>query len=109
MVFGRSRLGAYVNLPSKPEAECAKVIKNICKDVPKKEEVVKEVEICVNTPKEVCINIDQLKNFPFDIFRLVRQAHSWQVKPLVKRSSISYLTGKFQSDCHQVIIAFKRK
>eukprot|EP00091_Calanus_sinicus_P014239 TRINITY_DN3167_c0_g1_i4.p1 TRINITY_DN3167_c0_g1~~TRINITY_DN3167_c0_g1_i4.p1 ORF type:complete len:202 (+),score=63.90 TRINITY_DN3167_c0_g1_i4:23-607(+) len=50
----RSRLVAFVNLPTQPETECKKVIRNICKDVPKKEEVIKEVEVCVSTPKETC-------------------------------------------------------
>eukprot|EP00091_Calanus_sinicus_P023281 TRINITY_DN7776_c0_g1_i1.p2 TRINITY_DN7776_c0_g1~~TRINITY_DN7776_c0_g1_i1.p2 ORF type:complete len:101 (-),score=34.91 TRINITY_DN7776_c0_g1_i1:132-434(-) len=50
----RSGLGGYSNLPTKLDNECEKVMKMVCKDVPKKEEVMKEVEICVKTPKETC-------------------------------------------------------
>ena len=49
----RSGLGGFANLPTKLESKCGKVMKMVCKDVPKKEEVMKEVEICVKTPKEV--------------------------------------------------------
>ena len=53
MKNGRSGFGGYANLPSKLDSECGKVMRKFCKDVPKKEEVMKEVEICVKTPKEV--------------------------------------------------------
>merc|ERR1739838_352964 len=46
-----------------PMIKCArreKVRRNVCKDVPKKEEVMKEVEICVKTPKETCEQGEQL-------------------------------------------------
>ena len=33
----------------------------VCKDIPKKEEVMKEVEICVKTPKEVLANMTKYK------------------------------------------------
>merc|ERR1711970_1552113 len=56
----RSGLGGYANLPTKLESECEKVMKMVCKDVPKKEEVMKEVEICVKTPKESCEESEQL-------------------------------------------------
>jgi len=56
----RSGLGGYANLPSKLDSECEKVMRNVCKDVPKKEEVMKEVEICVKTPKETCEQGEQL-------------------------------------------------
>jgi len=56
----RSGLGGYANLPTNLESECEKVMKMVCKDVPKKEEVMKEVEICVKTPKETCEEGEQL-------------------------------------------------
>merc|ERR1739838_156372 len=56
----RSGLGGYANLPSKLDSECEKVMRSVCKDVPKKEEVMKEVEICVKTPKETCEQGEQL-------------------------------------------------
>merc|ERR550519_2913730 len=56
----RSGLGGYANLPTKLENKCEKVMKMVCKDVPKKEEVMKEVEICVKTPKESCEESEQL-------------------------------------------------
>ena len=59
MENGRSGFGGYANLPSKLDSECGKVMRKFCKDVPKKEEVMKEVEICVKTPKEVFSNINQ--------------------------------------------------
>lgn len=34
--------------------ECEKVTKKFCKDVPEKEDVMADVETCVNTPKQVC-------------------------------------------------------
>ena len=51
----RAGLSGYKHLPTKLESECEKTTKMICKDVPNKEEVKKEVEICVKTPKEVKI------------------------------------------------------
>merc|ERR1719376_421488 len=56
----RSGLGGFANLPTKLESKCEKVMKMVCKDVPKKEEVMKEVEICVKTPKESCEESEQL-------------------------------------------------
>ena len=53
----RSRLGGFANIPREVDTECAKVTKNVCKDIPKKEEVMKEVEICVQTPKEVVLSL----------------------------------------------------
>ena len=55
----RSGLGGFANLPTKLESKCGKVMKMVCKDVPKKEEVMKEVEICVKTPTEVVKCFDQ--------------------------------------------------
>ena len=49
----RSNLGGLSSLPQQLESECTKVKKQVCKDVPKKEPVMKEVEICVRKPKEV--------------------------------------------------------
>ena len=49
----RSNLGGLSSLPQQLESECSKVKKQVCKDVPKKEPVMKEVEICVRKPKEV--------------------------------------------------------
>ena len=46
-------------MPSKVDSECEKVMRKFCKDVPKKEEVMKEVDICVNNPKEVHSHINQ--------------------------------------------------
>ena len=60
MKNARSGFGGNANLPSKLDNECEKVMKKFCKDVPKKEEVMKEVEICVKTPKEVPSNINQI-------------------------------------------------
>eukprot|EP00092_Neocalanus_flemingeri_P072131 GFUD01088731.1.p1 GENE.GFUD01088731.1~~GFUD01088731.1.p1 ORF type:complete len:167 (-),score=61.72 GFUD01088731.1:144-644(-) len=56
----RSGLGGYAPRPSKLESECEKVMKMVCKDIPKKEEVMKDVEICVKTPKETCEEGEQL-------------------------------------------------
>jgi len=50
----RSNLGGLSSLPHQLESECSKVKKQVCKDVPKKEAVMKEVEICVRKPKETC-------------------------------------------------------
>ena len=94
MKINRSGLGGYANLPSKVECEYEKVMKKFCKNVPKKEEVMKEVEICVQTPKEVCININQGPQLPFDISRLVRKDCSWLPVQLVKRSNSSFLGNK---------------
>ena len=51
--MSRSNLGGLSSLPHQLESECSKVKKQVCKDVPKKEAVMKEVEICVRKPKEV--------------------------------------------------------
>merc|ERR1711872_80466 len=36
------------------DVECSKVTKKFCRDVPKTEDIMKDVETCVNTPKQVC-------------------------------------------------------
>jgi len=36
------------------DVECSKVTKEFCREVPKKEDVMADVETCVNTPKQVC-------------------------------------------------------
>merc|ERR1711970_677444 len=40
--------------PGKAYQECEMVTKEFCKDVPRNEDVMGDVETCVNTPKEVC-------------------------------------------------------
>jgi len=50
----RSKIGSFGVHPQQLDSECAKVKKQVCKDIPKKEAVMKEVEICVRTPKETC-------------------------------------------------------
>merc|ERR1711915_921108 len=40
--------------PSEEEYKCKKVTRQFCKDVPKREDVMGNVETCVNTPKQVC-------------------------------------------------------
>ena len=53
-------MGGYSNPATKLDNECEKVMKMVCKDIPKKEEVMKEVEICVKTPKEVLLYLSKL-------------------------------------------------
>merc|ERR1712215_63115 len=40
--------------PGKQYQECEMVSKEFCKEVPKNEDVIGDVETCVSTPKEVC-------------------------------------------------------
>ena len=64
--MSRSNLGGLSSLPHQLESECSKVKKQVCKDVPKKEAVMKEVEICVRKPKEVYKAKNLVGNFyPF--------------------------------------------
>merc|ERR1711915_239979 len=40
--------------PSEEEYKCKKLTRQFCKDVPKREDVMGNVETCINTPKQVC-------------------------------------------------------
>ena len=53
----RAGLTGYNNFPTKLESQCEKVKKMVCTNVENKEEVMKMVEVCVRTPKEVRFNI----------------------------------------------------
>ena len=45
------------------DVECSKVTKEFCREVPKKEDVMADVETCVSTPKQV--NNSEILTFPF--------------------------------------------
>ena len=59
------RLGHYHKREAEAEAggyghvECEKETKEVCRKVPVKTPVEKEVEICTNTPSEVCEDVER--------------------------------------------------
>ena len=42
--------------PGKAYQECEMVEKEFCEDIPKNEDVIRDVETCVSTPTEVSLN-----------------------------------------------------
>ena len=53
-----------------PVPECEKVTKEVCRQVPTKEEVSKDFELCRPVPKEVC--------FSYNLFRILQNHHHQQ-------------------------------